>query len=1717
MKCTKLAAGFLCWTLVLLVFALHPQAAGAEESGWFQLQPCLPVWETVPVASVPRMAAGKAGNPPVIDGQLTDANWKGLPDNTAFSTCRNFPESALTWVSAACQYDGERLYLAARLQKAEGNLKASCKTPGGRIWEDDCLEIFLGQPDSAVRYQIDVNANGVWWAGAVGGGKDWKPDIRAAGKIEDKTWTVELSIPLASLDLDKGNLLPLAMDMRYLVNNGASWTAWGSGQGAKQGYGILILDPAKAPLLPAQTTAFLMPDALLRGKNSEVLGVEVVNSDKVPHQIAVLLDWGTNFGKHVQEILQLQPKEKKRFMLNLDIAGADLQNIPLRLTCKDLTGAQTIFAKEKTVPVIPEFSFVLDRMRLLKGDRETTGILSYGTNLGEMFMELWDDVHCINREKLTIKNPGQYRIRLKTASLNPGEYRFRIKTGTAGHILTETVPLVIVQTVPMPESSKIALITDVGTVQPGGKEEDVPLYSGITFPGGVLTDMKQVRVVDDSGREVPSQSEILTTWGPGGSIQWLGMHFQGKTGRTYAAEFGSDVQRKVLPEKPVTVNPAAGGNGLTIDTGAAVFELSKTGPLIVKSSLGGIPVTTNSKGCLTVTDQKGRIGDETHDTVSDGVGPQVEFSGPLMAVVRREGFYRTEKGESLGKYVVRLSFYAGKPYVGIQHTFIHTEDSNRQQIADLSLSFLPVFSAPWKVVLNNLPGKDNGNFSTEIEPAKGEGAYLAQTEYRHYLSELCEYQVGVKKAAGDWKTVNKGERAGNWGAVTGKDTGVALILPKLVEMFPKEIEVGADGIAAHLWSSRGGRLLDYRPSAISKNLGEEWVEKGGYPGGLKAFNAIYSTAVGSARTHDLMLMLMKTGEGTGQVSATAERAENPPITIQDPAWLNQTGAIGPIHQHDPKKFPRIESFVQNTFLTEVAGKADKIGDYGFLEYGNGPHSYVGRPQYKHFPRFYRYYDTDYQFRNAVWLLFARSGYRPYFTYGYHYNRHLSDFLYSYWSSQGKPKGTLLMAGDSMWPLYWLNSASFYGSQGITMSGPLMMHYLTGDRRIMDGVRAYADYMARNFDPSKLPDAIAGSNQAPYECLAELYAATWDERLGDLLRETRMRITDLETGSGLPNDKYYGAWYKPFTVINAVLKDWIVTGSPRAKECFLKYCQTLLRKVPPSDPGYNDFTGKFMNYAWQMTGDQRYADWNAERLSRVEKAFTAPDGRVTVANPFVGTHNLTFYETVARGLDLVAKNEGKIRPWPQLETGPSGFPVSMFIQKPHGKTVSADLDYGRKFNLVMTKIQREKDVPLKYGYLGSVELNSCPSYGLDEDNGGLGRGFATLLLPKETLAGEYRLDDVRRIYATDAEKLVLCIPCGAYLPASNTQGTTWYFSVPAGREGALQVNKPVTMNFDGKEVAIQAGAAYPIAKSDKERKGIIRVNEMTFLRFSGNIPAVLSCNDAGGYFVPDSPNATPNPLLPLEPADSVWTPGQTKQEGDQALLLNGKRSLILPRGEKKDSGRRNYQFVDYDKGTLEFWFKPQWTSPLLTEKKTFPIIKCMEWELSYFNYLGNTVDGKEFPFVDNQFLFRALSPDKKPPYVPQDIRNHMSIEQGDWHHLALCWEYDTGKKVWNAELYIDGRSEHGGLHRYEYAPKLGYNWDVAEPSRPFEFPGGFNAVIDEIRISDIPRYSVSFDPIPRRPFETDKHTRLLLHMNGNAKAVDGEGKPVETQVSGIPNK
>lgn len=1367
------------------------------------------------------------------------------------------------------------------------------------------------------------------------------------------------------------------------------------------------------------------------------------------------------------------------------------------------------------------FRLSLDRELAWFGDRSVTGLLEIGADAeGDLALQFWDRTHVLAEKRISPVAVGRFRITLGLANLPPGALKLVARLHGVKGLEEISSELELREGTPLPDRKQVRLLTD----WPEGFGGDLaaPLYAAVAFPGGMLLNPENVRVVDGKGNEVPSQHEVLARWGPDGSVRWLALHFSGRRGESYAAEFGTQISRQSAKGPSVTVKESE--EALEVDTGAARFELPKKGPLLGKAWLGDKLALAGGAPCLLLADQDGTMADETRGEPAEA--PTVEVAGRLVTIVRREGFYRKKNGERLGKYIVRLKFVAGSSTVAIQHTFVVTEDSARTQYTDLALRFPPAFGGPWKVALDDQPAHDAKVWEGRLDPAAGDGAYLFQAVNRHHGQADARFEIGTRQGKGAWTKAREGEVAGEWGAVSSEGVGVGVTLRNLAKLFPKEIEAGADGLIAHLWSSRDGRKLDYRVGTVVEYLGREWFEKAfrfmPRPGGFEALKSIATNAAGSSRTHDLALHLFS--GATAEVAQAAALADQPPLTVQDPQWLFTTDAVGPLSPSDPAANPQQEKYIETYVREFLAGVADRW-DNGFLDYGSGPHTYLlgvagGDPRDPaSLPRpFYRYSHMDYGFRTVIWWLYARSGSRLYYDYATALNRHINDFHFSRWETRDKPFGAMISGGYSEeYPFYWAGSAGrerwggLSGHQGVELNNHLYHWYLTGDRSALDGVRAFGEVFARLCDPTVLPNVGSTSDEAvPLLFAAELYRATWDPRFGRLLADCRERLLDLRTTNGLANRDYCGNYAKVSTHLMPVVRDWEASGSHLAARALEKACrQEILGNGPPNHGapeagmGYHDYSGLFAWAGLRLTGDAQYASWIQERIGRTVFRFTDAEGKIRWypgrEAPYDGPWAPTFLGSIAYGLGVIAQAPKPLARYPAVTTD-----GDVWFLKEADRDVRVFMEFHPGWDLNLEHVPK---MPAHWGrdsYAGPVHLDLFPMYYARERDG-LASGNGTLTVPVEALPGEYRLSGAR-VLATSVAQMVSVAPEGTFLRVDSLPPRKWYLQLPKGKRGAIYATAPITLNDAGSKRVLPAGAWTDLEGGRQERLVQITAERTAFVRLKGEIPPVFAEESPERFFLPK--NAPPAaPLGELEKPEALFVPGITGVGSDQALLVNGKRALTLPFGDRNQDG--SWERFSQTRGTLEFWFKPQWTSRLETKERAIHFFAEGWWGLVYLLDPSGT---NKLRF--NVPVARGLKGNQHVARVP------VEFEQGRWHHLALCWE-TVPERGWIGEMYLDGAGygdgKAVGLGRFaegEHRKYFSTPWHAAELLQPIRFPGEFDAVVDEIRVSDLPRYPKPFEPLKRAPFEPDAHTTILLHLDGDTKSAVGKpgAPPVEAQLT-----
>jgi len=225
---------------------------------------------------VPALAIGKAAAAPTIDGRLDEPLWKQAASVALHDTRSGIKPSQPTqaWVA----WDAERLYLAVRCSELRmKRLVAKVTEADGRVWSDDCVEVFVRpEPAKPVYYHIVANALGTLYdARCPRNDKTWQSNAQVATTRERARWTVEMAVPFAAFGVTP------TVGARWRLNVGrserpsretSSWSPVGGRFHAVGRHGWLVF--AEAPMR-RETGGTVLEGRVVDAQGRRVQGVAV--------------------------------------------------------------------------------------------------------------------------------------------------------------------------------------------------------------------------------------------------------------------------------------------------------------------------------------------------------------------------------------------------------------------------------------------------------------------------------------------------------------------------------------------------------------------------------------------------------------------------------------------------------------------------------------------------------------------------------------------------------------------------------------------------------------------------------------------------------------------------------------------------------------------------------------------------------------------------------------------------------------------------------------------------------------------------------------------------------------------------------------------------------------------------------------------------------------------------------------------------------------------------------------------------------------------------------------------------------------------------------------------------------------------------------------------------------------------------------------------------
>lgn len=392
------------------------------------------------------------------------------------------------------------------------------------------------------------------------------------------------------------------------------------------------------------------------------------------------------------------------------------------------------------------------------------------------------------------------------------------------------------------------------------KTHDFPVSAGIPFPEGMIfpEDVSGLSVVDDQGRPAPAQFDpFVLWWGKDKSVKWLRVDMMAPAGQKQGTPYFLIHKKTPAAQNETPLRVAETPEEIVVTTGPLKAVISKQRGTILESVFidderiirpdprNGIHIQSDEQEVVYGTANSyniwgsgsGRIsnyapkGELIPHTYLSGTGrPEkvtVETQGPLRVTVLIQGTHypqakgRGIKSDGFYHYTVRLHFFAGKPFIKMEHAV----DNNRQEypihiygIRDLRLHFtldqwaedentgyliggekqnvsgklendhVGVFQDSANLERWNLHGDLKNKSKDERKKVPG---YFFQSEWKIGPALFRGYKIiDDKVLTPENKLLGSGDHAPGWAALGNNKKGISVHVDRFWMECPKAIVLG---------------------------------------------------------------------------------------------------------------------------------------------------------------------------------------------------------------------------------------------------------------------------------------------------------------------------------------------------------------------------------------------------------------------------------------------------------------------------------------------------------------------------------------------------------------------------------------------------------------------------------------------------------------------------------------------------------------------------------------------------------------------------------------------------------------------------------------------------------------------------------------------------------------------------------------------------------------
>jgi hypothetical protein len=617
---------------------------------------------------------------------------------------------------------------------------------------------------------------------------------------------------------------------------------------------------------------------------------------------------------------------------------------------------------------------------------------------------------------------------LQVTCTEPAQTLYQPQTATAEYTLWRDPR----QNLREPEGGRLAqqkLSIPLTVEEPGAAGRIAwPVTSGVPLPPGALSDPLQCRLVGARGEVVAAQFTPLAHYPDGIHVKWLLVDFLADTQPGAAAAYTLECGvAPVVPEGRAAVKAARVESHPPTPVGQVPLPVEiDTGPLQVTLGDGGFAPFADVmvNGMFLADADAATCGFELVDGQgkvfsSARAAPEtvlLEEEGPVRATVCVKGRLVGEDGAAFMRYICRLHYYTGQPYVRTVFTLENdVVDPNMSLLRSLRLR-VPAELLDARVSC----GLDGRTVEAQV------GDRLLQDDDNH-----------VRLADRD------GTHADGWLMARGGAGSVAVAVRDLWQRYPKGFRTDAEGVVVD--------LLPELPAEQYAGASDDdrtklyyWCDQGRYK---------IRTGVRLATEFAVDFGPAPTGPDYARSAAW----QAPLFAACSPEWYCSSGAFGALSPRQPGRFEAYERNLDTAF-DRFLKRRETVREYGFLNYGD----WFGE-------RAWNWGNVEYDTQWALAANFARTGNLAMLRRAEEAAWHNGDVDTTHWAANSGDIGLVYThcTGHTggYFPDSWKDMGGFNRGPRDTghtyAQGHFYLYALTGERRYLETGRKIADWLRQH--------------------------------------------------------------------------------------------------------------------------------------------------------------------------------------------------------------------------------------------------------------------------------------------------------------------------------------------------------------------------------------------------------------------------------------------------------------------------------------------------------------------------------------------------------------------------------------------------------------------------------------------------------------------------------